>query len=98
MEEPKIKKFCGEGRIFLFVENIFDTTAFSNEDESNSPRYFIYNFFLEPTEYKRVTFNFQVVETLVEPDYFFRFSTQKQTRLEIESYIEQSSNVVAVTP
>lgn len=44
--DKEISKFCAGGRIFLFVENIFDTTDFSNEDESNSPRFFIYNFFL----------------------------------------------------
>lgn len=31
---------------------------------------------------------------MVLPDYFFRFKEQKQTRLEISTYIEQSSNVV----
>lgn len=61
----------------MFVENIYDTTDFSQEDEKNSPHFFIYNFFLEPYLYKRVTFNFEVVETVVLPDYFFRFKTQR---------------------
>lgn len=59
--KDQIKKFCAEGRIFLFTENIFDTTDFARQDENNSPRFFIYNFFLEPEVYKRITFNFQVV-------------------------------------
>lgn len=71
--QSEIENFCAQGRIFLFIENIYDTTAFSQQDDSNSPKFFIYNFFLEPYLYKRITFNFQVVKTVVEPDYFFRF-------------------------
>ena len=46
-----------------------------------------------PTVYKRVIFNYQVIKTSVQPDFFFRFSSDETTRLEIESYIEQTSNV-----
>lgn len=46
--QSDIEKFCAQGRIFLFIENIYDTTAFSQQDDSNSPKFFIYNFFLEP--------------------------------------------------
>jgi hypothetical protein len=53
-----------------------DTTDFGAAERDNDNKYLIYNFFLMPYVYKRVTFNFRVVNTVVKPDYFYRFFKQ----------------------
>jgi len=52
------------GRFFLFIQNIPDTTSVSQESAlNNGNNYLLYNFFVIPGFYKRITINFEVVKT-----------------------------------
>lgn len=79
--------FCNTGRIFLFLKNEPDNSVISLDDkpEPNQNNYILYNFFIIPGFYKRVTINFQVVETTVLPDYFNQFSEVKTMQMKVES-------------
>lgn len=81
------------GRVFLFIENQPDRSSISLEKPSaNGNNYLLYNFFVVQGLYKRVTINFQVIKDEILPDYFWRWSTEYQTRVQVESILEYVSN------
>lgn len=72
------------GRVFLFIENQPDRSSISLEEPSpNGNNYLLYNFFVVQGLYKRVTINFQVIKDEILPDYFWRWTTEYQTRVQI---------------
>jgi hypothetical protein len=82
------------GRFFLFIENEVDDSSVSLEKDFNKDNNFqLYNFFVVPGFYKRVTIYFEVVKTEILPDYFFRFKTEYAERLQVGSVFESTSVV-----
>lgn len=86
------------GRFFLFVQYEIDNSTVSREEFSQDDHYYLYNFFIVPNYYKRVTINFQVRKTEILPDYFFRFRTEYNLRLGVESIVEEVSVVNSIDP
>ena len=72
----RIEKFSATGRIFLFVEDMEDNSTLGYLEGTNTVKYRIYNFFLIPFLYKRITIEFDVVKTEADADYFYRFSPE----------------------
>ena len=62
-------------------------------DFAQDDKFSIYNFYVVPNFYKRINILFSVVKTEILPDYFFRFKTQKNIRIEVESVSEELSVV-----
>ena len=52
------------GRFFLFINNEIDNSTVSLEtDYAQDNRFLLYNFFVMPNFYKRITIKFEVVKT-----------------------------------
>lgn len=70
----QISSLCGKGRLFLFLEVQDDQSPLGDLENYGENKFKLYNIFLIPLMYKRITVNYQVVKTKVEADYFYRFS------------------------
>ena len=94
MSQQQMTELSNYGRFFLFIEDQVDNSSLSLQTEfPKDNRFLLYNFFVIPNYYKRITIKFEVVKTQILPDYFFRFSNEYTQRLQVQSVFEELSVV-----